>query len=111
MLGRGAAKAMPLCSTPLNRHEPYAYRHLDGYNRDPALVVPALRYLLPLLRSTVNEDSTITVANRRYHDPLLAYWRGQQVEVRQSRHDLTHVYVYLDGEILCQAQEALYLLQ
>lgn len=89
----------------------YAYRHLDGYNRDPALVVPALRYLLPLLQSTVNEDSTITVANRRYHDPLLAYWRGQQVEVRQSRHDLTHVYVYLDGEILCQAQEALYLLQ
>jgi hypothetical protein len=52
----------------------YTYRHPQGYNRDPALVVPALRYLLPIEQATVR--------------------------------DASQVYVYLDGAILCQAQEA-----
>jgi len=84
----------------------YTYRHLDGYNRDPALVIPALRYLLPLEQATVRDGDTITIAGRRYGDPLLALWRGHPVEVRVSRHDPSQVYLYLDGAILCQAQEA-----
>jgi hypothetical protein len=84
----------------------YAYRHLDGYNRDPALVLPALRYLLPIKQATVRDGATIAVAGREYTDPLLISWRGQPVEVRISRHDPSQVYVYLNGAILCQAQEA-----
>jgi hypothetical protein len=84
----------------------YAYRQLDGYNRDPALVIPALRHLLPPYQSTVNDDNTVTIDGQRYYDPLLAHWQGQYVDLRQSRHDPTHVYVYLDSEILCQAQAA-----
>jgi hypothetical protein len=83
----------------------FTYRHLQGYNRDPALVAPALRYLLPMERATVSSDGTITVAERLYYDPLLASWCGRPVDVRVSRHDPSQVYVYLDGAILCQAQE------
>ena len=85
----------------------YAYRHLDGYNQDPALVVPALRYLLPPYQSTVNDDNTVSIEGRRYYDPLLDHWQGQHVDLRQSWHDPTLVYVYLESEILCQAQEAI----
>jgi hypothetical protein len=83
----------------------YIYRHLRGYNRDPALVIPALRNLLTLEQTTVRDDGTITAAGRQYADPLLASWRGHPVDVRRSRHDPSQVYVYLDGAILCQAQE------
>jgi hypothetical protein len=84
----------------------YTYRQLQGYNRDPALVLPALRYLLPIEQATVRDDATIAVAGRQFADPLLAFWRGYSVDVRNSRHDPSQVYVYLDGAILCQAQEA-----
>jgi Mu transposase, C-terminal len=84
----------------------YAYRRLEGYNRDPALVVPALRYLLPIEHATVGEDGMVTVAKRQYRDPLLVSWRGQPVDVRISRQHPSQVYVYLDGAIFCQAHEA-----
>lgn len=84
----------------------YTYRQLRGYNRDPALVVPAFRHLLPIEQATVRDDDTISVAGRRYGDPLLALWHGQAVDVRVSRYDPSQIYVYLDGAILCQAQEA-----
>lgn len=84
----------------------YAYRYLDGYNRDPALVLPSLRCLLPVHQTIVRNDGIIVVNGREYTDPLLRSWCGQPVDVRNSRHDPSQVYVYLNGAILCQAQEA-----
>jgi hypothetical protein len=84
----------------------YAFRHLEGYNRDPALVLPPLRWLLPAYDAIVNEDAVVTVAGRRYHDDLLRYWPGAEVTVRVSRHDRHFAYIYLDGEILCVAFQA-----
>jgi hypothetical protein len=84
----------------------YTFRHLDGYNRDPALVLPPLRWLLPAYKATVAEDATVTVAGRCYHDDLLRYWPGSQVIARVSRHTPQIAYVYLDGEILSLASHA-----
>jgi hypothetical protein len=84
----------------------YAFRHLEGYNRDPALMLPPLRWLLPAYDATINEDAAVTVAGQRYHDDLLRYWPGVPVTVRVSRHDPHLAYIYLDGEILCQASQS-----
>lgn len=75
----------------------YAFRYLDGYNRDPALVLPPLRRLLPAYDATI--------AGRRYHDDLLRYWPDTPVMLRVSRHDPQTAYIYLDGEILCVASQ------
>ena len=84
----------------------YAFRRLDGYNRDPALVLPPLRWLLPVYNATIDEHATVIIASRRYHDDLLRYWPGSPVTVRVSRHNPDFAYIYLDGEILCQASQA-----
>ncbi len=84
----------------------YTYRHLKGYNRDPARSVPALQYLLPRHHATVSDDGMVAIAGRHYYDALLSFWHGRPIDVRVSRHDRSSVYVYLDGAILCQAQEA-----
>jgi hypothetical protein len=93
----------PLITTERADHQ---FRHLDGYNRDPALVLPPLRWLLPAYEATVAEDATITVAGRCYHDDLLRYWPSVEVTVRVSRHDPNFAYIYLNGEILCAASQA-----
>lgn len=93
----------PLIAAERAKHE---FRHLDGYNRDPALVLPPLRRLLPAYDATVDEDGAVTVTGRRYHDDLLRYWPGTPVTVRVSRHDPQTVYIYLDGDILCVASQA-----
>jgi len=84
----------------------YAFRHLEGYNRDPALMLPPLRWLLPTYSATIGEDATVAIADRRYRDDLLRYWPGSSVTVRVSRYDPRLAYVYLDGEILCVASQA-----
>jgi hypothetical protein len=84
----------------------YEFRHLDGYNRDPALMLPPLRWLLPAYDGTVDGDGAVTIAGRRYYDNLLRYWSGSPVTVRVSRHNLDFAYIYLDGEILCVASQA-----
>jgi len=83
----------------------YAFRHLDGYNRDPALVLPPLRWLLPAYDATVDEHGGVTVAGLRYRDDLLRYWLGAPVTARVSWHDPHLAYIYLDGEILCVASQ------
>jgi hypothetical protein len=93
----------PLIAAERAEHD---FRHLDGYNRDPALVLPPLRWLLPAYTATIEKDSTVTVSGRRYHDDLLRYWIGSPVTVRVSRHNPDFAYIYLDGEILCQASQA-----
>lgn len=89
----------------------YDFRHLDGYNRGPALMLPPLRWLLPAYDATANEDAMVTVTGRRYHADLLRYWPGAGVIVRVSRHDRHFAYVYLDGELLCVAVDADFRLQ
>lgn len=84
----------------------YDFRHLDGYNRDPALMLPPLRWLLPACNATVDEEGAVSIAGRRYHDDLLRYWTSSEVTARISRHDSQNAYIYLDGEILCRASQA-----
>jgi hypothetical protein len=81
----------------------YVFRHLTGYNRDPALLLPAVRHLLPAYDTVIDSDAKISCDGQRYHDDLLKYWRGQPVTLRHSLHDPAIGYIYLDGEILCQA--------
>jgi hypothetical protein len=83
----------------------HTFRHLEGYNRDPALVLPPLRWLLPAYTVTIDADATLTAGGRRYHDDLLRYWIGSPVMVRVSRHNPDFAYIYLDGEILCVASQ------
>ena len=60
---------------------------------------------LPVHQTIVRDDSIVVVNGNQYTDPLLSSWCGQPVEVRVSQHDLSQVYVYLNGAILCLAQE------
>lgn len=83
----------------------YAYRHLDGYNRDPALILPALRHLLPFRPAAVNAEGSIVFDGRRYHALLLRHWRNTPVLVQQSRHDPRQAYISIDGDILCAVTE------
>jgi hypothetical protein len=80
----------------------YAFRHLTGYNRDPALLLPAVRHLLPAYDTVIDADATVSYAGQRYYDNLLKYWCGQPVTLRYSLHDPAIGYIYLNGEILCQ---------
>ncbi len=81
----------------------YAFRHLDGYNRDPALMLPPIRWLLPAYDATIDEHVAVTIAGRRYRDDLLRFWTDTPVTTRVSRHDPHFAYIYLDGKILCVA--------
>ncbi len=83
----------------------FAFRHRHGYNKDPALVLPPLRHLLPTSGARVAVDGTISIDGQAYYDPLLTYYPGQDIKVRRALHDSSCAYVYLDGDILCQAHE------
>lgn len=79
------------------------YRHLVGYNLDPALQLPVLRRLLPTDSSVIATDGAVAWGEFHYENPLLTYWPGQLVELARSVHAEATVWVYLDGEILCEA--------
>ena len=77
--------------------------HLTGYNQDPSWVFPALRLLLPLQEGCVIENGAVLYDKLHYTDDLLSYWAGSPVTVRRSFHTEACVWVYLSGEILCDA--------
>lgn len=69
-------------------------------------MLPPLRWLLPAYAAMIEKDSTVRADGRRYHDGLLRYWIGSPVTVRVSPHNPDFAYIYLDGEILCVASQA-----
>jgi Mu transposase, C-terminal len=81
----------------------HRFGRLTGYRRDPASLVPALRALLPLHDSSISQEGEVLYNGLHYADDLLSHFPGSHVAVRRSEQSEAAIWVYLDGEILCQA--------
>lgn len=92
-------------SSPLRAREQtdHHFRHLIGYRRDPASLVPALRALLPRHGAVIREPGEILFDGLHYGDELLSYFPGWHVSLQRSEHTEAVIWVSLDGEILTQA--------
>lgn len=77
---------------------------LLGYNRDPAWQLPALRSLLPAHQSMINSEGKIEFDGLHFEDELLTLFPNTPVTLRQSEHSEATAWIYLDGEILCEAK-------
>ena len=86
-----------------NESRQHELRQLDGFNRDPASLLPLLHYFLPY-HEVVIRDGTVQVNGLHYEHPFLAYWPNQSATVRVSRESESRCWVYLDGEIVCEAR-------
>ncbi len=81
----------------------YEFAHLIGYNRDPAWQFPTLRQLLPPRSTFITADGKAEYDGLHYEDKLLAYWPRHQIVLRRSEEAEAVAWVYLAGQILCQA--------
>jgi len=81
-----------------------AFAHAQGYNQDPAALFPLLRALLPEQEGIITEDGLVIDGYLRYTDELLRFWPGTQVTLRHSAHSTNIAWIFLEGEILCQAK-------
>jgi hypothetical protein len=91
-------------ASPLRRREQLdrEFGQRVGYGSDPAWLFPALRNLLPE-RAGYIQDGTVSYDGLRYEDDLLSHWSGSSITLRRSAHTEACIWVYLHGEILCQA--------
>ena len=76
---------------------------LVGYAQDPAELCPALRVFLPERPATINQEGEVAFDGLHYADRVLCYWPGTPVTVRRSQQTEAALWVYLEGEVLCQA--------
>lgn len=76
---------------------------LVGYSQDPAALFPALRAFLPAHPAMIGADGEVAFDGLHYTNNLLSYWPGSPVTVRRSEQTEAVLWVYLEGEILCQA--------
>jgi hypothetical protein len=92
-------------TSPLRAREETDHRfgRLTGYQGDPASLVPALRALLPLHDASISREGEVLSDGLHYADDLLSHFAGSHVAVRRSEQSEAAIWVYLDGEILCQA--------
>lgn len=81
----------------------HTWRHLFGYNRDPASLLPPLRMFIPEHSAFTHDDGSIMWNGLRYENPLLAYWPNIPITIRISPHAESRCWVYLDGDVLCDA--------
>ncbi len=81
-----------------------AFAHAQGYNQDPAALFPLLRALLPEREGIITEDGLVIDGYLRYTDQLLRFWPRTQVTLRHSAHSTNIAWIFLEGEILCQAK-------
>jgi hypothetical protein len=91
---------------PLREFEQHAhlYASLVGYGQDPVWQFPLLREFLPVAASTINAKGAVPYGGLHYTHELLSYWPGRLVTIRRSPSNDATAWIYLDGEILCQAQ-------
>jgi len=80
------------------------YAGLIGYNRDPAWQMPALQLLLPAYEGVVDAHGQVECEGLHYATDLLALFPYMPVTLRLSLHSESTAWVYLDGEILCEAR-------
>lgn len=79
-----------------------SYSALRGYSRDPALAFPEIRRLLPPYSGKV-ENGAVAYNGRHYAAELLALWPDYTVQIRRSAESEARTWIYLDDEILCEA--------
>ena len=85
------------------RHDE-AFAHAQGYNQDPAALFPLLRALLPEREGIITEDRLVIDGYLRYTDELLRFWPRAQVTLLHSAYSPNMAWIFLEGEILCQAK-------
>jgi hypothetical protein len=92
-------------TSPLRTREQadYRFRHLKGYQSDPASLVPGIRALLPSQKAEILQEGEVLFDGLHYTDELLSYFPGSLVEVALSKHSEATMWVSLDGEILTKA--------
>lgn len=90
---------------PLRELEEHAraYTPLIGYNQDPAWQFPLLREFLTLYPGGITTEGEVPFEGLHYTHELLSYWPEYPVTIRRSIHTEATAWIYLDGEILCQA--------
>ena len=90
---------------PRRAYEQQAHRYasLVGYGQDPAGQFPLLREFLPAVESSIEADGAVPYGGLHYTHGWLSYWLGYPVTLRRSAHTRAVAWIYLDGEILCQA--------
>jgi hypothetical protein len=79
------------------------FSHLCGYMTDPAWLFPALRMLLPAVSAANTHAEGVCCNSLHYTHELLSYWPETPVIVRPSAWTEATAWIYLDGEMLCQA--------
>jgi len=91
--------------SPLRTREQahHRFRHLTGYQSDPASLVPGIRALLPSHEAEILQEGEVFFDGLHYVDELLSYFPGSPIEVVPSLQTEAAVWVFLDGEILTQA--------
>jgi hypothetical protein len=62
-----------------------------------------LRGFLPTHTSTIAADGSVEYDGLHYENNLLKYWLNHQVVLRQSEVFQAVAWIYLNGEVLCQA--------
>ncbi len=92
-------------SGPRDRYERQriAAANLIGFSRDPAVALPTLRQLLPTGTSRTGTDGTVFYDDMHFSNELLRYWPNHPVTLRQSVETDARIWVYDNGEILCEA--------
>ena len=81
-----------------------AFAQAQGYNQDPAALFPLLRALLPERKGMITDDGLVIDGYLRYADQLLHLWPRTQVTLRHSAHSTNIAWIFLEGEVLCQAK-------
>jgi len=77
--------------------------HLSGYNQDPSWLFPVLRLLLPQQEGGTIDTGAVFYDGLHYTDELLLYCPKGPITIRRSLHIEARIWVYLNGEIVCQA--------
>ena len=91
----------PLRTREQNDHR---FRHLRGYQRDPAHSVAPLRALLPSSHACISTDGEIFFDGLHYTDDLLTLFPGASVSIRQSEQTEALIWVSLESEVLGEAR-------
>ena len=79
------------------------YSHFRGYMTDPAGLFPALRMLLPTFPGVITVPGEVWCQGLHYAHDLLSSWPNAPVVVRPSAWAEATAWIYLEGEVLCQA--------
>jgi hypothetical protein len=79
------------------------WQYLDGYNREPASLLPQLHHFLPACQVTI-EDGAVAWDDFHYEHPFLTYWHGSPATIYISHEAESRCWVYLEGNVLCEAR-------